>query len=241
MGSNEEQKWADFRKKGRTRGRTGRTKVEQIACTGSLSSEINLRCTAMKKQTINWDKVPDVITKEQLFRLCHIGRKTALFLLKSGKIPCKYTGKKTRCYKILKKDVIAYLLDREAFPEYYKAAERWYAKNPNLKLEAPVLPEIRDDLHEYYTYLLRNQPDVMTNDMISEMCGYSIQAINSWIRKNHLQHFIVRGQYLVPKIFFVDFFCTPRFRTIHRKSKWHINALMSYEEWKYGADSACQT
>lgn len=195
----------------------------------------------MKNKEIQWDKMTEVITMEQLYRLCHIGKKTARYLLKSGKIPCKYSGKKTRCYKILKNDVIAYLSDREKFPEFYKAAEGWYGKNPTVKLEAPALPEIRDDLHEYYTYLFRNEPDVITNDMISEMCGYSIQEINSWIRKNNLQHFIVRGQYLVPKIFLVDFFCSPPFRTIHRKSKWHINALMSYEDWKYGAGNLNQT
>ena len=188
----------------------------------------------MKSKKKNWDEVPDVITMEQLYRLCHIGKKTARYLLKSGKIPCKYSGKKTRCNKILKKDVMAYLSDREKFPEFYKAVDGWYAKNANVKIEPHALPEIRDDLHEYYTYLLRNEPDVMTNDMISEMCGYSIPAINSWIRRNQLKHFTVRGRYLVPKVFLVDFFCSPRFRTIRRKSKWHINLLLSYEDWKYG-------
>ena len=56
---------------------------------------------------INWDAVPDVITKDQLYRICHICKSTALYLLQSGKVPCEYTGRKTRCYKIKKADVIA--------------------------------------------------------------------------------------------------------------------------------------
>ena len=63
----------------------------------------------MKEHAINWDAVPDVITKDQLYRICHISKSTALYLLQSGKIPCEYTGRKTRCYKIKKEDVIAYL------------------------------------------------------------------------------------------------------------------------------------
>ena len=63
----------------------------------------------MKEHAINWDAVPDVITKDQLYRICHISKSTALYLLQSGKIPCEYTGRKTRCYKIKKADVIAYL------------------------------------------------------------------------------------------------------------------------------------
>ena len=71
-----------------------------------------LRCIVMKENAINWDAVPDVITKDQLYRICHISKSTALYLLQSGKIPCEYTGRKTRCYKIKKEDVIAYLENR---------------------------------------------------------------------------------------------------------------------------------
>ena len=48
----------------------------------------------MKEKAINWDAVPDVITKDQLYQICHISKSTALYLLQSGKIPCEYTGKK---------------------------------------------------------------------------------------------------------------------------------------------------
>ena len=43
----------------------------------------------MKENAINWDAVPDVITKDQLYRICHISKSTALYLLQSGKIPCE--------------------------------------------------------------------------------------------------------------------------------------------------------
>ena len=39
----------------------------------------------MKENAINWDAVPDVITKDQLYRICHISKSTALYLLQSGK------------------------------------------------------------------------------------------------------------------------------------------------------------
>lgn len=80
-----------------------------------------LRCIVMKENAINWDAVPDVITKDQLYRICHISKSTALYLLQSGKIPCEYTGRKTRCYKIKKEDVITYLENRKVFPESYSA------------------------------------------------------------------------------------------------------------------------
>lgn len=63
----------------------------------------------MNETAINWDSIPDIITKDQLYQICHISKSTALYLLRSGKIPCEYTRKKTRCYKIKKADVITYL------------------------------------------------------------------------------------------------------------------------------------
>lgn len=51
----------------------------------------------MDETAINWDSIPDIITKDQLYQICHISKSTALYLLRSGKIPCEYTGKKTRC------------------------------------------------------------------------------------------------------------------------------------------------
>ena len=76
---------------------------------------------------INWGKVPDELTMEQFYKLCHVSKKTARYLLRSGKIPCKYTGKRTHSYTIRKEDVIAFLEDREQYPEAYKAPPGWYS------------------------------------------------------------------------------------------------------------------
>lgn len=37
---------------------------------------------------------PEMISKEQLYRIAHISKATALHLLQNGSIPCKDTGKK---------------------------------------------------------------------------------------------------------------------------------------------------
>ena len=70
----------------------------------------------MNETAINRDSIPGIITKDQFYQICHISKSTALYLLRNGKIPCEYTGKKTRCYKIKKADVITYLEKRKVFP-----------------------------------------------------------------------------------------------------------------------------
>lgn len=48
----------------------------------------------MKLNDINWSEVPSIITKEQMRLICHCSKRTALYYLKSGKLPCEYSGKK---------------------------------------------------------------------------------------------------------------------------------------------------
>lgn len=47
----------------------------------------------------------EIITKEQLYKILHISKRRAKFLLDNGYIPCVDTGKKTRRYQIKMSDV----------------------------------------------------------------------------------------------------------------------------------------
>jgi len=188
---------------------------------------------ALKNKSINWDKLPEVMTLDQLYQISHISKSTARFLLRSGKIPCLYSGKKTRCYKILKADVKTYLADREQFPEYYKATRGWYSKYSSPDLTNPPVPVIREDMHEYYAYLLQKYPDVLDTLLISRITGYGKTSINNWCNKNKLQHFLNKGRNMIPKVYLIDYFCSVHFRTIARKSEWHRKVLIEYSSWKY--------
>ena len=69
---------------------------------------------------------PEYITKDQMYRICHIIKKTCLFLLESRLIPNIDSGKKTRRFKIKTTDVVEYLKDRDDYPELYKAPGVFY-------------------------------------------------------------------------------------------------------------------
>lgn len=67
------------------------------------------------------------MTKDQFYRVSHISKATALYLLYSGLVSCIDSGKKTRKYTIKTDDVINYLVDRKANPGRYIAPDGWYA------------------------------------------------------------------------------------------------------------------
>ena len=167
----------------------------------------------MKENAINWDAVPNVITKDQLYRICHISKSTALYLLQSGKIPCEYTGRKTRCYKIKKEDVIAYLENRKVFPESYSAPAGWYKGDYTVQMEEQIPPIVRGHLQLYYTELLS---------------GYGKTSINNWCNQGHIKSFRKNNVNHIPKVYLVEFFCSTYFRTITRKSSWHIRTLQGF-------------
>ena len=75
------------------------------------------------------DALPATITKDQFYRICHISKRHAKYLLDSGLVKCVDSGKKTRKYKIEIKDVLAYLIDRELDPEKYRAPAGYYIGN----------------------------------------------------------------------------------------------------------------
>ena len=186
----------------------------------------------MKENAINWNDVPDVITKDQLYRICHISKSTALYLLQSGKIPCEYTGRKTRCYKIKKEDVIAYLENRKVFPESYSAPAGWYKGDYTVQMEKQVPKIVREHLRLYYTELLSGYPDVLTTQAVSKITGYGKTSINNWCNQGHIKSFRKNNVNHIPKVYLVEFFCSTYFRTITRKSPWHIRTLQGFSSWR---------
>lgn len=171
---------------------------------------------------VNWDSVPEVMNKEQFFRICHISKSTALHLLKSGKVPCEWTGKKTRCYKIRKEDVKAYLEERAIFPELYSAPKGWYGTHYVARLSKELPEDTLRQMHGYYEKLLRRYPDVVT-----------VKDVHPDHRPQLVQPRVAEAfqkglKFCIPKIFLVDFFCSLTFRSITRKSLWHIQTLNDF-------------
>lgn len=186
----------------------------------------------MNETAINWDSIPDIITKDQLYQICHISKSTALYLLRSGKIPCEYTGKKTRCYKIKKSDVITYLEKRKIFPESYSAPAGWYKGNYSIKLETKIPENSLKNMRQYYTEMLAQYPDVMTATEVSTIIGYGKTTVNNWCRKGHLKAFKRNNMNHIPKVYLIEFCYSKYFRTITRKSDWHIRALQEFSRWQ---------
>ena len=168
---------------------------------------------------------PEYITKDQMYRICHISKKTCLFLLESGLVPNIDSGKKTRRFKIKTEDVIDYLKSRDDYPELYKASDGYYIGNGG-KQKAPSFDEVftKEDLErmrQYYENRLRKYPDVMTVEQVAQFTGYCKNSVGRWCSKQQVKCFFIRQRFYIPKEYLLDFLVSRYFIGIAVKSAKH--------------------
>jgi len=179
-------------------------------------------------------RYPEYITKDQMYRICHISKKTCSFLLESGLVPNIDSGKKTRRFKIKTTDVIQYLQDRDDYPELYKAPEGFYKGNGCKK--APSFDEVftKQDLtrmRDFYKKQLIRYPDVMTVFQVAEFTGYGTTSVGRWCSKQELKCFFMKQRFQIPQEYLLDFLVSKYFIGIavksakHQKFNEHIRSL----------------
>ena len=166
------------------------------------------------------EQYPIYMTKDQMYRICHISKKTCLFLLESGLVPCLDSGKKTRRFKIKTTDVISYLEDREIHPELYKPPEGYY-KQPHIPQPRALSEHDLLVMKQFYEKELASWPDVMTTKQVSAFTGYGKTSVERWCSKQYLKSFYIKRHYYVPKEYLINFLESWHYIGISFKSEKH--------------------
>lgn len=187
----------------------------------------------MDKQTIDYLKstYPEVITKDQFYRICHVSKRTATYILDSGFVPCTNSGKKTRKYKIRLDDVISFLEKREENPFFYKAPNNYYKDNKKSKvryanaLNTNRLMRYRKMLRAYFEQALSSCEDVLTPKGVEAITGYSYKSVTRWCTNKELRSFLIFNKFKIPKEYLIDYLTSDRGILIAKKSEKHIQML----------------
>ena len=130
---------------------------------------------------------PETISMDQLYRICHISKRKARWLLEHGVIPCQDSGKQTRRFSIHLEDVICFLEQRDAgllddvIPRGIFSSDSSCPVRP----DRPVLDE--DGLCAYLLECWESWPDMLTTRQASDLCGYSVNALNRWWNLGQIQ------------------------------------------------------
>ena len=147
---------------------------------------------------------PEYITKEQLYKICHMSKETAKYYLDTGLIPCTHNGKKTRCYTISMTDVVAFLEDREANPEKYRLPRSAWSRirQPDL----PLMSEgYRGHLLVFYREHFSDEPDVLSVDEAAAMVKVTRDTVLKWCAEGKFEVFTVKRAFRIPKDGYLKF------------------------------------
>lgn len=165
----------------------------------------------------------EYISKEQLCKICHISKATALRLIKSGVIPAFDTNKQTRRYLIARSDVEAYLSARNQNPFQFVSAGQHniqtHGDYQNFNLDNAV------KMRRIAEFEWMDCPDILHAKDISGLLGYRTQTIYHWRKALGLKGYIISGKLYFPKTFLLDFIASPEFHRIRQKTTQHINLL----------------
>lgn len=189
-----------------------------------------------------FNKYPETITKEQMYKICHISKKKAEWLLRSGFIPCEYTGKKTRCYIIQKTDVLTWLIDYIDNPAKYKAPDDWYKRmdssernkkfgssfNVDSNNRLNFMPPEYDEptARQYYADKLENYKEVLLSKEVAAFTGYCPRTVTSWVNEKKLRAIVLPQKYVVPKEYLINFLVSDYYnKSIIKKSQKHFTTL----------------
>ncbi len=149
-------------------------------------------------------KSNDYVSKEQFYKLCHISKKTAYKLIKSGRIKAiKQNCGSLHCYEI----PISEIERLESVRCYLN------------KLREEEISKVK----EYYSEKLQSYPDVITSEDVQAITGYVKETVRRWIQGGKLIAIVYKSKYVIAKNDFLDFVTSPSYVGITRKSQVHLS------------------
>ena len=186
------------------------------------------------------------ISLEQLYKMLHISKRKAAWMLNNGIIPCQIRPTKTHRYIILREDVEAYLQKKRAERRKESPVGIFNAKSTKqtvvinnhhpmdtvnvMDCYITIADECKDEFKAHVEKRLKYFPDAITADKAGEIMGYARNTVIAYIQQKHLFAVQISGKYIIPKSALAEFLVTDfAFEIIH-KSTWHMNTILQFME-----------
>ena len=175
-------------------------------------------------------KKDEKLSAEQICKILHISKRKCAWMLQNGMIPCKDSGKKTRRYTVLRKDLDAYIKDSTEHPEKYFIPVTFTSNNPGKREHDKyyLYPhQVPEDFRPWLDDQWDDLPDAITPKDVESILGYEHESVRRWINRGWLRITKAHNFEIVPRQWLIDFTCDYAFR-IARKSKTHRKLLDKY-------------
>lgn len=168
----------------------------------------------------------EYISKEQFCKECHVGKKTALWLIQSGLLPAINTMRKTDRYLISRSDVARYLRNRELEPGKYRYVKRKCLKHQSV---IDVSEGTADRLYQALIEIWASIPDVLRCREVQTLLGYNEKVITRWRKELGLKYIKVSQTIYYPKKYLIEFLLSPQSQAQYVRSAAHIQLMRRIE------------
>ena len=193
----------------------------------------------MEKYATLKNQYPDLLSLDQVHRICKIAKKSARYLVEHGIIPAIDTGKKTWRYQIKIDDVITYLDRRDKFGSMIppgavtsRYREREAKMNNRKSFSELVTQGQEQEIAKYFSFIYKNYDEVLKTADIAEMTGLDKSTVQKLLRSGYIKSLERRPTYLVPKQYLLDFVVTRRFLEAKSNSETFKKILGGFEIWE---------
>lgn len=192
----------------------------------------------MRKEKYGYlrEQYPEYVSKDQLYKICNIAKRSAKYLLDNGIIPCEDNGKKTRKYKIALKYIIAYLEKRDKrgsmIPRGSVSSRHGTPRTSRVSFSAILASGAAEEVKNYFEYIYEDFPDTLTSYDASIMTGLSRKTVLELLKQGDIQALNIGSKYVIPKIYLLNFVSSPRFVNMKSNSSDFIRILGGFEIWK---------
>jgi hypothetical protein len=168
----------------------------------------------------------ETVSMEQLYQICHISKRKALWLLEHGVIPCEDSGKQTRRFSIRLDDVIDFLRRRYAGELDDVIPHGAFSSGGHETAE--ILDS--EDLSALLLDRWEDAPDALTASEAEALCGYGDTTLNRWLKAGRVQGVTYRGGNLFSKESLAAFLASNAGQRISVKSELHREAIEDLRE-----------
>ncbi len=178
-------------------------------------------------------KYPSYISLGQFYQICHIAKRSALYLLENGIIPSIDTGKKTWRYRIALDDVITYLRRREQWgsciPPGAVSSRPAAAQNHRVSLSTHVKPGDEGQVYRYFERLYTKSSDALGVQEIVAMTGLSDKTVLQLLKTGDIKSITAHPRYIVPKTFLLDFLSSRRYIDLFSNSEGFLRIVEGFK------------
>ena len=188
----------------------------------------------------------EIISLEQLYKMLHISKRKAAWMLQNGIIPCEIRNTPTHKYSVRKEDVLAYMEKsarekRKEIPVGIFNAKKTntprrtessvsdcggYFDDTHYKLRGKERARFKKMLEE----LLSAVPDTLTVDGVAELTGYHRRTVLRYVQRKYIYAVNIMGKYYISKQSIINYLATDKAFKNTQKSEWHEEIILKFKD-----------